>query len=153
VSPQGQHGWLQGKLAELFIHFAEPLRLARAFTETRVTFDGASLVPDVVVYRWDRIPRTRAGEVANRFTQPPDIAIEIVSPDQSVAEQTERCWWYLAHGVEIALLVNPEERTVVRFGSDGTESTLLGADRVDLDAVLPGFHLTVQALFGTLRVD
>src|SRR5437764_5476383 len=88
VSPQGQHGWLQGKLAELFNHFAEPLRLARAFTETRVTFDGASLVPDVVVYRWDRIPRTPAGEVANRFTEPPDLAVEIGSPDQSVAEQT-----------------------------------------------------------------
>ena len=66
VSPQGQHGWLQGKLAELFNHFAEPLRLARAFTETRVTFDGASLVPDVVVYRWDRIPRTPAWSTAPR---------------------------------------------------------------------------------------
>ena len=36
------------------------------------------------MYLWDRIPRTESGEVANRFYAPPDIAIEIVSPEQSV---------------------------------------------------------------------
>ena len=41
---------------------------------------GASRVPDVAVYRWARIPRDDGGEIKDDFLEPPDIAIEIMSP-------------------------------------------------------------------------
>jgi Uma2 family endonuclease len=153
VSPQGKHGRLQSKFAELLNGFGEPRRLAIAFTETRATFAGRSRVPDVTMYRWERIPRDPNGEVANVFRTPPDIAVEILSPEQSVRRQVDRCRWYVANGVQIALVLHPDERSVRLFRADGTEQRLTGADRIDLDAVLPGFELTVEALFGTLRID
>ncbi len=63
--------------------YAEPRRLALALPETRTTFAGASLVPDLAVYRWERIPRTAEGMLADDSFVPPDIMVEIASPGQA----------------------------------------------------------------------
>ena len=152
VSPKGQHSWLQFVLAELFNRFARPAKLALAFPELRTTFGGASRVPDVSVYRWERIPLTPDGEVADDFMEPPDIAIEIVSPRQSVTALVRRCLRFVEEGVTIALLVDPKDRSVLRFGPNGSARALRGPDRIDLSEVLPGFELTAQQLFDSLRL-
>jgi Uma2 family endonuclease len=152
VSPKAPHGKLQLTLGRLFDNFAGPIRLASAFTETRTTFAGDSVVPDVVVYRWDRVPRDVQGRVAEDFFTPPDIAVEILSPRQSLRDTISRCHWYVENGVEIALLVNPRDESVRLFRSRAEPELLTGADRIDLDSVLPGFRLTVQDLFDALRL-
>jgi Uma2 family endonuclease len=150
VSPQGKHGAMELDLGALINGYAMPRRLARAFTELRATFGGGSPVPDIAIYRWDRVPVDPDGTVANVFREPPDIAIEIVSPDQSIRELTEKCRWFVKHGVSIALLVHPERRWVRRFTPGAAPELLRGADRIDLDAVLPGFELSVDDIFATL---
>ena len=153
VSPLARHGRLQFKFAEIINTYAEPRRLAMALPEIRGTFAGASRVPDIGIFAWDRIPRTPDSEIGNNQFIPPDIAIEILSPGQSRRDLTEKCRWYVANGVRIALLVDDERLTVTRFAATGGEETLRGNARIDLDAVLPGFELTAQALFDTLRID
>lgn len=154
VSPQFRHSRSQRRFATLVNHYGEPRKLASAEPELRVTFAGRSFVPDVSVFTWDRIPEEEDGEVTNAVTIAPDIAVEIVSPGQSVRDQSERCRWYVANGVRIALLNNPEDRRgrSVRVFRHGAESPpLRGADRVDLGDVIPGFSFTVDALFAALR--
>ena len=153
VPPKAKHGPLQGEFVSLVDRQARPRRLARAFPETRTTFAGRSHVPDVSVYRWERIPTTPPGEIADDFLLPPDIAIEIISPGQSVTKLRERCRWYVANGVRIALLVVPRRRVVYRYHLDDGEQMLSGGDRIDLTEVLPGPELTVEALFAALRLD
>ena len=153
VSPKIRHSALQVEVTVIINGHARPQRLARAFTEARTTFGGRSLVPDVSVYRWDRIPTTPAGEIAEDSLTPPDIAIEVISPGQSVTKLRERCRWYVANGVGIALLVVPRRRTVYRYDARDGEQALTGEDRIDLAEVLPGFELTVAALFAALRID
>ncbi|MGH2371069.1 MAG: Uma2 family endonuclease, partial [Chloroflexota bacterium] len=152
VSPKGTHSVLQTELVELFDQFARPRKLARAFSELRSTFGGRSYVPDVSVYRWDRIPVDDLGQVANDFRTPPDIAIEIVSPQQSVNAFVRRCIRYIELGAHVALLVDPADESVLAFRSGHTPQPLRGADRIDLDDVLPGFQLRVQELFNALRM-
>ena len=65
-------------------------------------------------------------------------------------EQIEKCRWFVDHGVQIALLFHPHERSVRLFRPDAELRMLRGADRIDLDAVLPGFELTVNDLFAML---
>ena len=67
ASPKGRHSLLQFTLAAYLNGFAKPRKLAVAFPELRSTYAGQSLVPDVSVYPWDRIPRTEAGIVADDF--------------------------------------------------------------------------------------
>jgi Uma2 family endonuclease len=152
VPPKGRHSALQCEAAELLNRFGRPEKVARAFTELRATFGGASLVPDVAVYRWERIPRDSAGRVADDFREPPDIAVEIVSPKQGVNGLVRRCLWFIEQGTQISLLVDPADESVLLFRPGQATVALRGADRIDLDAVLPGFELTVQQLFDALLV-
>ena len=152
VSPKARHSRLQGRLARLFDEFGEPIRLAAAFPELRTTFGGNSVVPDVAIFRWERIPRDQDGELLDDVFIPPDIAVEIRSPGQSLRGQVNRCRWYVENGVEIALLVDPDDRSVRLFRADAEMRVLHGEDRIDLDSVLTGFELSVQQLFGALTL-
>src|SRR5436190_9807814 len=107
ASPKARHSTLQRKLIKALDRSAEINGVAQVFPELRATFGGASRVPDISVYRRDRIPLDANGLIVDDFTEPPDIAIEIVSPEQSVNALVRRCVWYVAHGVQMALLVDP----------------------------------------------
>jgi Uma2 family endonuclease len=152
ASPKGKHSTLQGTVVSLINEQARPPKNALAFPELRTTWNRRSYVPDVSVYRWARIPIDAAGEIENDFFEPPDVAVEILSPRQSVTKAFQRCLWYVTHGVAIALLVDPTDRSIFSFRPDRIPLSLVGSDRIDLDDVLPGFNLTVQALFDSLTV-
>jgi Uma2 family endonuclease len=152
VAPQWLHGLLQLRLGAMIHQHAWPRKLAVAFTEIREASGRDSLVPDIGVYRWERVPRTPAGRLTNARPAPPDIAIEIISPGQTVAELLAKGRRYLAHGVQIVVVVDPDAEAVTLLPADGSPITLRGDDRIDLDTVLPGFELTVCALFATLQL-
>src|SRR5436309_7038019 len=83
LPPVPPHALIQYVLAELFNRDCWPRRIAFAFPELRTTHSEASVVPDVSVYTWDRIPRGDGGDLGERALTPQDIAIEIISPGQS----------------------------------------------------------------------
>jgi Uma2 family endonuclease len=153
VSPKAEHSATQGGLAELVNAFARPRKLARAFVELRTTFGGSSVVPDVSIYRWDRIERTPEGRLVNDVTTPPDIAIEVVSPSQHANTLVRRCLWYVANGVSAAVLIDPEDRSLVVFRPNANGQSVTGDERLPFDDVLPGFELTANELFRELAVD
>jgi Uma2 family endonuclease len=69
--PQGKHSIIQGEMVSTVNLTVKPKRIARAFPELRCTFGGRSIVPDVSVFTWQRIPRDENGEVANVFKAAP----------------------------------------------------------------------------------
>jgi Uma2 family endonuclease len=152
VSPKGRHSTLQVAVVRMFDRFGPPRKLAMAFTELRVTFGGASRVPDVAVYRWDRIPVTPDGKVADDFFDPPDIVVEIASPEQRMAALIQRCTWFVENGVRAAVLVQPGDSSVRLFRPDREIQVLRGTDFLDVSDILPGLHLTVDELFESLSV-
>lgn len=152
VSPKGKHSVLQGEFTERINRHTVRQRLAMAFPELRASFSGRSYVPDVAVYLWDRIPLESDGNIANDFVEPPDIAVEIVSPEQSVNALIRKCFWYIEHGVKIAVLVDPYDKSVIVFRPEHSPDILSGDDRIGLDDVICDFQLTVQELFDSLRL-
>ncbi len=152
VSPKGPHPVLQAIVAELFNRSLRPRKLALAMTELRTTFAGASRVPDTAVYRWERIPRRPGGKVDYDFREPPDIAIEIISPGQGPNRLIRRCQRFLEEGVRTVLLVDPEDESIAVFRADGTR-TFRGTERIDLGDVIPGFTLDIRELFDALNLD
>jgi Uma2 family endonuclease len=103
----------------------------------------------VSVYLWERIPVDAAGKVADEFRAPPDIAVEIVSPGQSVNALVRRCLWFVENGVRAAVLLDPSDESALLTRPGGTVTGLHGADRIDLQDILPGIELTVS---GALRL-
>lgn len=106
------------------------------------------LLPDVAFIRKERAP---APDLARYAPLMPDLAVEIISPSQSLAQARRKASVYLRHGTSLVWLVNPAEKTaeVWTLGSDGaphsetveTEANLSGG------TVLPGFALPLGRLF------
>lgn len=80
--PKGRHSHLQGKLCAVVNEVTENQKIAYAFPELRCNFGERSIVPDVAVFQWGRIPFTLDDQVPNNFEFPPDWTIEILSPEQ-----------------------------------------------------------------------
>lgn len=152
VSPTGRHSRLQLALCTFVNRLTEPERLALALPELRATFGGRSYVPDVSVYLWDRLPVDAQGDIADDFFEPPDLAVEVRSPEQSVAGQITRCQWYVDNGVRTSLLLNPDDQSILLFLPGAAVQVLHGDDPIDLDAIIPGLLLTPAQLFASLRV-
>ncbi|MCF3607804.1 Uma2 family endonuclease [Planktothrix agardhii 1033] len=62
--PQGKHSTIQGELVTAINAILKPAKIARAFPELRCTFEERSIVPDVSVFTWDRIPRDHNSAIA-----------------------------------------------------------------------------------------
>jgi Uma2 family endonuclease len=152
VAPRPRHSRLQTKLAEWFNRFGEPRQVALAFVELRTTYSGSSFVPDVSVYRWERLPADASGELLEECLAPPDIAVEVASPGQSISGLANRCRWYVEHGVRMAILLEPRREVARVFEPDRAPRTLSHTDQIDFDAIIPGFVLSVGEVFALLRV-
>ncbi len=100
--PQGKHSRLQLKLCNAVNQVAEDRQLALAFPELRCTFGGRSIVPDVTVFTWGRIPFDADGEVENMFEIYPDWTIEILSPSQNATKVISNILHCLQHGTQLA---------------------------------------------------
>lgn len=110
--PQGKHSTIQTEFSTTVNTALKPQKIARAFSELRCTFGGRSIVPDVSVFTWEKIPRDQNGEVANTFSVAPDWDIEILSPDQSQTKVTKNILHCLNYGTQMGWLIDPDEQTI-----------------------------------------
>ena len=74
MSPTGHHGAIQFELAMRLGMALRERKIGRVFTETRITLAGVSRVPDICVYRWDRISLDAPGKLARDFCASPRIS-------------------------------------------------------------------------------
>lgn len=150
VSPKLPHGVLQFSFATRVDAFARQHGLGIVVTETRFVRADWAPVPDFAFYRWERLPLKPDGTVADDLLIPPDLAVEIVSPEQSISELVRKCSGFVESGVAVTVLVHPAERSVFVFRPGAPVRVFQGEDRIEVDDVLPGFELTVAELFGFL---
>ena len=48
-------GYRQPQSGEMMANVAEDAKIAYAFPELRCTFGGRSIIPDIAIYKWERI--------------------------------------------------------------------------------------------------
>jgi Uma2 family endonuclease len=118
--PKGKHSIVQRELTFTIDRLLTAQKLARAFPELRCSFGGRSIVPEVSVFKTERIPRDPDGTVANDFEIAPDWTIEILSPDQRHTKVVKNIVHCLKHGTTMGWLIDPEDRTVFIYHPNGT---------------------------------
>ncbi len=150
--PQGKHSRLQGKLYQAINQVAEAEKIAYAFPELRCTFGGVSIVPDVVVYRWQRIPLDSSGQIANRFEIHPDWAIEILSPEQNVTQVLRKLLHCSRHGTELGWLINPEDESILVVFTGQKIDLYQGGTPLPILTEIE-LELTVETIFSWLRLN
>lgn len=149
--PQGEHSAIQTELATAINAVLRQKRIARAFSELRCTFGKRSIVPNISVFTWSRIPCKENGEVANVFPIAPDWTIEILSPDQSQTKVTKNILYCLRCETQMGWLIDPAEQSVFVYLPDQATAFY---DEPEAQLPVPqfakDFNLTVQDLFNWL---
>jgi Uma2 family endonuclease len=74
------------------------------------------------------------------------LAIEIISPEQSFANLSEKAVDYLNAGVDRVWLIDSQVKKITIFYPDAPPQTKEGDESL-VDAVLPNLSLTVQQIF------
>ena len=153
--PKTHHSRLQLKLASAIELVAEASQVALAFPELRCTFGGRSVVPDIAVVYWDKIPLNNAGEPENSaIFFAPDWTIEILSPNQKSTKVIDNILHCLEHGSQLGWLIDPNDKSIFVFQPQQTprvykadlsnnetpQETLPILDKIEL-------HLTANKIF------
>ncbi len=150
--PQGEHSIIQTELSAAINRVGKPQKLALALTELRCTFCGDSVVPDIAVFEWQRIPRRPNGRIANRFEIHPDWTIEILSPDQSPSRVIKKITFCLKHGTQLGWFIDPKDESVIVFQPDRIPDVKSNADALPVLSVLGDWQLSVADLFSWLSL-
>jgi Uma2 family endonuclease len=148
MSPVGfRHGRTVMRFGAALDRFARARSLGVIVTEvgfTLATNPDTVRAPDIAFVRQDRIP---SPDPRGFWQGPPDLAIEVLSPDDRPREIRTKVNEYLAHGVPLVVHVDPDEKTVAVFRPSLQPITLGLDDVLDLSDVVAGFTCTVREIF------
>ncbi|MEO1298074.1 MAG: Uma2 family endonuclease, partial [Cyanobacteria bacterium J06636_16] len=142
---------IQAKLVNAIDTVAVSNKIALALPELRCSFGGLAIVPDVAVFKWERVPFTEAGFVPNDFEIAPDWAVEILSPNQSPSKPVRKLAHCLQHGTEVGWLIDPGGLAVTAFYPNQIPVVLEDSDKLPTLSGVP-LELTVDDVFGWLRI-
>ncbi len=107
-------------------------------------------LPDVAFARWDRFPNRQVQVHVPVPDLVPDLAVEILSPSNTVDEIRRKRGEYFNRGTQVVWIIDPRARTVEVFTAPAVSTLLQQADTLDGGTVLPGFTLPLQQLFAEL---
>lgn len=145
--PKGLHGACCWKVAfKLGLHI-EPAKLGRLFINDTgfLTAKGPDTVRGADVSFWQA---ERMAVIPERYADiPPDLAVEVVSPDDHFARLNRKLFEYMALRIRLVWIVDPEDRSVTVYRPDQPPRILGENDTLSGEDVLPGFSCVVRELF------
>ena len=77
----------------------------------------------------------------------PEFVIELRSPSDLLSDLRAKMQEYLENGVQLGLLIVPEQKRVYIYQPNQPVQELEGCDTVSCDSVLPGFELVVKEIW------
>jgi Uma2 family endonuclease len=100
--------------------------------------------PDASFVRKDRVPKTAWSKF---FPGVPDLAVEVISPDDTKREIAEKVNMWLAHGTTSCWVADPATMTlnIHRIGQKPVRLTV--RDKISDEPAIPGFVLSVSKIF------
>lgn len=101
--------------------------------------------PDVSFIRFGRLPGEEVPEGDIQIA--PDLAVEVISPNDLSYKVDRKIAEYLASGVRLVWVVSPAARTVLIYRGDGSIQGLREPDDLSGEDVLPGFRCRVGEIF------
>jgi Uma2 family endonuclease len=144
---------IAGIIFSVLFAYVRPRRLGRVTPADGVyIFPGAEtgLLPDVGYYGAALFPRVADRKRPIPFA--PELAVEVVSPEQTAADMAAKAARYLGGGTRLVWIVWPDARAIDVWhpGDVGRPSVTLRADISDLldgEDVIPGFSHPAADVF------
>jgi len=156
------HGFVS-KIIFLALHmFVSPIKLGYVFTEQTFVLSyisnwvTGSRQPDVMYYaseRMDAYMQANPDWKFKPFILVPDLAIEVVSPNDNLSELEEKVDQYLLDGVQLVWVLDPQKQRVSvntlidRQPFTKQQTQLTPTDTLKGDDLIPGFEIPVASIF------
>jgi Uma2 family endonuclease len=152
MAPAGfQHGEVAMNIGAPLHEYVKRNNLGRVYaaeTGFILTQDPDTVrAPDSAFIRQERVEKV--GSMKGYWIGAPDLAVEVVSPGDTVSEVEEKVTEWLAAGTEVVWVVSPKLRTVTVYRSLTDIVTLTEKDTLDGGDVVPGFQIDVAKIFAS----
>jgi Uma2 family endonuclease len=150
MSPSGsEHGVVIMNLAAPLAQHVKANKLGLVFgAETGFKIarnPDTVLAPDIAFVRLERIPES--GIPKAFWPGAPDLAVEVVSPGDTLVEVDEKVEEWLKAGASAVWVVNPKQRAVTVYRSLKSAEKFMDQDELDGQDVVPGFRCCVAEIF------
>ena len=143
------HGRLMGRLYRYLVEHVEKHGLGEVvvgnvgFVLSVPGDPNRVRAPDVAFVSTPRL----AGAGHAFFPGAPDLAAEILSPSETLAQIQQKVSDYLAAGSRLVWVIDPEARIATIHKADGSTRTIAETDPLEDEDVLPGFSIPLSILF------
>jgi Uma2 family endonuclease len=147
------HGVICARLAARLVGFVEEHDLGEVFgaeTGFLVEIDPDTVLgADAAFVSRERLATVETFEKFFPFA--PDLAVEVLSPSNTVQEIDEKIDFYFAAGARAVWVFNPKRRTAAVYRSPSDVRILGEHDTLEGGDVLPQFRLDLSKLFAVGR--
>jgi Uma2 family endonuclease len=103
--------------------------------------------PDAAFVSTARIPAS--GRPKKFFEGAPDLAVEVLSPSDTVEEVDEKIADYLDAGTSLVWIINPKRKSVTVYKSKANPIVLHESDLLDGENIVPEFTCKIVELFSS----
>jgi Uma2 family endonuclease len=141
--------WIASRLQERLGPFAEDHNLGMVVTEMLFILDrdlDLRKRPDVAFVSAERWPLDQTPPMKGDWDVVPDLAVEVVSPNDIFDQIMEKVEVYFDHGVRQVWLVSPSEQRVHAYDSRNVVRIVPVAEDLE-SSLLPGWRLPLAKLF------
>jgi Uma2 family endonuclease len=143
-----RHGAIAARVAYLLLDFVEAHALGvvlGAETGFKIATDPDTVrAPDAAFIRADRVGKTLP---QGFFPGAPDLAVEVLSPDDRAGEVLAKVANWLDAGCRAVWVLDPNSVTVTVYHPGGKADIWKRTDVLEGGDVLPGFRATVADVF------
>jgi Uma2 family endonuclease len=139
-----EHGEIGSNIVILLGNYVRQHKLGEIYiAETTFRIGESGRKPDVAFVSQERIPENRR----QASPIPPDFAIEVVSPSDTVYDILEKVLEYLNAGTKMVWVIEPVLKTVTIYRSQNDIKILTLNDTLTGEEVVEGFQCAVAAIF------
>jgi Uma2 family endonuclease len=149
MTPVGlQHSWIVARLGMFLTRFVAEHGLGIVGMEGGFKLQGdpdTLRAPDIHFVPQARIDKEGITEKFADYA--PELAVEVLSPDDKASDIQKKIAEYLAGGVKLIWVVEPTTRTVTVYRSHQDIEVVSADQELTGGDLLPGFHVKVADIF------
>ncbi len=143
--PGARHSGVCGRLARQLGNFVEAHSLGEIYPEASFQIGARERIPDLAFITVARLPQE--GEPETKWLIPPDLAVEVISPNDFYDSVHAKALEYLAAGVREVWLVSPEHQHVILYRSATNILAVPAEGELVSEQLLPGFRCPLREIF------
>jgi Uma2 family endonuclease len=142
--------WIASRLHGRLWPYVEDKGLGMSVTEMLFVLDAEHNLrrrPDVAFVATARWPLDRALPETGDWDVVPDLAVEVISPNDVFKDVLAKVREYFHYEVQVVWVIAPEERQVYVYDAPTHVRILTGQDELTGGEVVPGFRMPLVHLF------